>query len=167
MPAATENVPSRLEELSELESLRAELESYRHWAAVVADVCEAAADGDLEERVLGCREGGDVGRLCAGVNQMLDMTDAFVRESRAALGAAGEGKFYRTVILRGMRGTFKIASRMINQAGEEMKEQADALAAADRRRLSLADDLEEHVQGVSERVSASAAELRITAESLS
>lgn len=168
MPVDVQSEPPAcaLRDLGEVEQLRAEVETYRLWAARVADVCEAGANGDLEPRLMGCKEPGEIGRIVLAVNQLLDMTDAFVRESRAALAAAGQGRFYRQVVLRGMRGTYQTASKMINEAGVEMKEQAEALALADERRVTLADDLETQVQGVSSRVAASAGELRITAESL-
>jgi len=169
MPVETqiETPVASLAELSEVESLRAELDAYRLWAGRIADVCEAASKGDLEPRLLSCKEGGDIGRIVHGVNHLLDMTDAFVRESRAALGAAGQGKFFRKVILRGMHGSFRGAAGMINEAADDMKQQAAALAEAEQRRLDMADDFESQVQEVSSRVAASAGELRITAESLS
>jgi len=158
--------PQPAVELDELKNLRAEVAAYRLWTARVADVCEAAAVGDLEPRLMGCKETGEIGRIVLAVNQLLDMSDAFVRESRAALAAAGQGRFYRQVVLRGMQGAYRNASSMINEAGAEMKEQAEALSSADDRRLALADELESKLQGVSTRVAASAGELRITAESL-
>ncbi len=36
--------------------------------------------------------GGDLGRMLLGINHLLDMTDAFVRESQAVLQHAAEAK---------------------------------------------------------------------------
>ena len=143
-----------------------ELEVHRQWAKRVADVCTRAAAGDLEARLLGCQEEGDLGRMVQGINNLLDLTDAFVRESKAALAAAGDGRFYRRVLLRGMRGTFKSTSRNINEATDQMHRQAEQLKEAERRRHELADQLESRVKDVSSRVSTSAGELRLTAEAL-
>lgn len=153
-------------ETEEIERLREDLEAHRRWAAKIADVCERAAKGDLEARLLRCQEDGDLGRMVHGINRMLDLTDAFVRESRATLAAAGQGKFFRRVLTEGMRGTFRVASTMINEATLEMAQQARALRDAEDRRQHLADDLESRITAVSSRVSDSAAELRETAEGL-
>lgn len=150
----------------EVEELRRELETHRAWATRTADVCERAAHGDLEVRLLRCDVEGDLGRMVRAINRMLDLTDAFVRESRAALAAAGEGKFFRRVLLRGMRGTFRIASEMINEAGRKMEKQAQALDDAEARRLRMADDFESAIKGVTAEVATSSGEMRRMAESL-
>ena len=142
------------------------LEIHQHWAGRIADICDRAAAGDLEARLLGCREQGDLGRMVRGINHMLDLTDAFVREAKAALAAAGDGRFYRRVLLKGMRGSFKTASEKINEASDQMHSQAERLEQAKQRRLELADQLESRVKDVSSRVSSSAGELRLTAEAL-
>lgn len=144
-----------------------ELAAYKLWAARVADACSRAAGGDLEARLLHCREPGDLGRMVRSINHLLDLTDAFVRESRAALSAAGEGRFYRRVLLRGMLGTFRDASARINEASSQMQQQSLALDKANHRRLELADELESAVRDVTAHVAASAQEVRTTAESLS
>src|SRR4051812_7515521 len=46
-------------------------------------VCVQASRGELEARILGSRDGGDLGRLQKGINDMLDIVDAYVRESSA------------------------------------------------------------------------------------
>ncbi|MBI1358470.1 MAG: hypothetical protein GC160_29390 [Acidobacteria bacterium] len=151
----------------ELVRLRAEVEEHRKWMSRIADVCQAGARGDLEPRLLGCpEEEGDIRRAVKALNLLLDMTDAFVRESGAALTAAGEGRFHRKVILRGMFGSFRLASSRINAAGEEMRRQAQELDQSAQRRLELAEDLESQVKAVATRVTSSAQGVRETAESL-
>jgi hypothetical protein len=49
---------------------------YRHWITQAAEVCERAARGDLEARLLHVPHGGDLGRMLLGINHLLDMTDA-------------------------------------------------------------------------------------------
>ena len=114
-----------------------------HWLARAADVCEAAANGNLEERVLSYPREGDLGRMMASLNHLLDMTDAFVREAGASLDHAAHGKFFRRVIQRGMRGSFKHGAGLINAATEKMAETARALDDAEIHRLRLADEFEE------------------------
>jgi methyl-accepting chemotaxis protein len=55
------------------------------------------------------------------------MTDAFLREAGAALEHASHGKFFRRVLLRGMRGTFSHKSQLINEATEKMARNAASL----------------------------------------
>lgn len=145
---------------------RAELESYRAWVKKLADVCEAAAAGDLEARLLHIDVEGDLARALISINGLLDYTDAFVRESKASLTAASQGKFFRKVLLKGMCGSFRQASEVINTAGEKMKIQAEDLQQAETSRLEMADEFEQEVQGISTIVSAAATELHATVQSL-
>lgn len=94
--------------------------SKANWIEEASRVCLAAARGDLEQRLLNLPSSGPEAVLMNSINHLLDMTDAFVRESRAALWHASHGKFYRRVMLRGMRGTFQAASRDINSAIAQM-----------------------------------------------
>jgi hypothetical protein len=57
----------------------------------VAAVCEGAAKGDLEARILGIPEPGPIGAIMSTVNHVLDITDAFVREARGSMRAVGNG----------------------------------------------------------------------------
>lgn len=130
---------------SEVEALRAEVAHYRTVIAQVADVCAAAADGDLEVRLVGHRGDGDLGRMAGSINHLLDVTDAFVRESSAALTYASQGRFFRRVLLRGMPGTFKRASGLINASTDDMAKQASELAAAQARQQALTAEFEARV----------------------
>ncbi len=150
----------------EIEALRAEVVRYREAIRQVADVCEQAAAGDLEVRLVGYKGAGDLARIAGGINHLLDVSDAFVREASASLEHASGGRFFRRVLLRGMPGTFKRASGTINHATEDMARQAAALTAARVRQLELANEFELKISGVVSGVAASATELRATAEAL-
>ena len=145
---------------------RAELEVYREWSAKVAAVCDLAARGNLEARLLGCDAGGDVAIMVRGINHLLDVTDAFVRESKPALDCASRGEFFRRVILRGLPGTFRHAATLINDATDRMKEQAHQLKTAAQRRVELAAEFEATIQDVVTAVASSATEMQATAQSL-
>ncbi|BCS36009.1 chemotaxis protein [Luteitalea sp. TBR-22] len=138
----------------------------QHWLARAADVCQAAAAGNLEERVLSYPRQGDLGRMMASLNHLLDMTDAFVREAGASLEHAAEGKFYRRVIQRGMRGSFKHGAGLINAATDQMAATSKALKDAERNRLQLADEFETAISAVTAAVAASATEMEATAHTL-
>ncbi|MFZ9886787.1 MAG: methyl-accepting chemotaxis protein [Myxococcota bacterium] len=107
---------------------RTELEQYRFWTKRLIELSEDVAKGNLEARILGAEEGTEIGRAVRGVNSLLDITDAFVREAKASLQAVSAGRFHRRVIERGLPGTFRQAARLINDAGAQMKSQAASLA---------------------------------------
>ncbi|MFO0569026.1 MAG: methyl-accepting chemotaxis protein [Polyangiaceae bacterium] len=151
---------------SRIVELESELGLYRQWMRRIADACEQVAGGDLEARLLRCEAGGDIGRATRSLNHLLDVTDAFVREAKASLEAASQGRFYRRVLVRGMPGTFRHASALINEGTEEMKKKSDALVSAEKRRRALADDFEATVAGIVSTVAASATEMQATAKSL-
>jgi methyl-accepting chemotaxis protein len=145
----------------------AELARYREWVGKVAGVCEQAAEGNLEARLLHCaEETGDIGRLANGTNHMLDMTDAFLREARASLVAAREGRFYRRVLLRGMQGSFRDASETINYDIDEMSKDA-ALKESVGKRRELADQFESTVKVVFSALANSASRVTAAARTLS
>ncbi|HXZ11628.1 MAG TPA: methyl-accepting chemotaxis protein [Candidatus Sulfotelmatobacter sp.] len=122
-----------------------ELSRQREWIGRAAEVCEEASAGNLEARLTHCTETGDTGRLVHGINHLLDMTDAFLREARASLEHASQGKFYRRVILRGMLGAFRSASETINKDIEAMARDA-ALKETVEQRRALADRFERTVK---------------------
>ena len=153
-------------EASELEQLRAENTAIKLWIRRAANVCRSASDGDLEPRLLRIQVEGDLGDLLHGINHMLDMTDAFVREAAATLECASNGKFFRKVIETGMLGSFRRASGVINRASSAMALDSKALQQAASARQSLAGSFEQEISAIVSAVAAAAAEMQVTAEGL-
>ncbi len=114
--------------------------STQQWIAEAVRVCKAAATGDLEARILNINAPPALAELLHGINHMLDMTDAFVREATASLEFAGQGKFFRRVLLEGMLGSFCRAAGSINAATHQMQHEREALKAAEGQRLALESD---------------------------
>lgn len=106
------------------EELEAEVKLYRDILARVVEVVSQAAEGNLEARLLFCDDSDKFRTLARSINHLLDMTDAFLREVGAALDHASQGKYFRRVLLRGMRGTFRHKSQLINEATEKMARNA-------------------------------------------
>ncbi|MEY4669795.1 MAG: hypothetical protein RL518_2494 [Pseudomonadota bacterium] len=138
----------------------------KEWIRKATQVCREAANGNLEARILGYTRNDELGMMIHCINHMLDVTDAFVRESRASLEYAAKGKFFRRVLLRGLPGSFKAAASVINAGTEEMKRGADALVDARTKRIKLADDFELAVRGIVTTVAAASTELTATAQLL-
>lgn len=151
---------------AELATAHGALDEYRSGVATIAAVCREAAGGNLEGRVLGIRRDGPLGETARGLNQMLDLTDAFVREARASLQHASREQYWRRVLERGLLGSYQLAARLINDATDQMAAKTRQLQAADARRLQLADEFEAAIKAVVDAVVAAAAEARATAESL-
>lgn len=157
-----------MESVLEMESAAAfasadeELAFYRAWIAKAAEVCRAAAHGDLEPRLICAPVEGDLGALLHGINHLLDMTDAFVRESGASLEHSAQGKFFRRVIPRGMHGSFRRACDVINRGTSQMAEQAAALKESEVRRTQMGREL----SGVIQTLASSATEMGATAQTL-
>lgn len=136
------------------------------WIRKAATVCKEAAEGNLEARILGYTRNDELGSMIHSINHLLDITDAFVRESKASLDYASKGKFFRRVLLRGLPGTFRIAASVINAGTDEMEKGAQALVGARDKRLKLADDFEQAVRGIVTTVAAASTELTATAQLL-
>lgn len=138
----------------------------------IESVCKSASEGDLQARIdevdLIANAHGmdeDAARVLLSIadriNHVLDMSDAYVRESRAALEAASEGRFYRRILERGLRGDFGNGARVINSASATMEK---AAATADRLQLAL--DFEAKARVLVESVAAAAVETNAAADTL-
>ncbi len=131
--------------------LSAELEeSEREWIRKAAEVCEQAAAGNLEPRLLMIEGNSDLSRLLHGINKLLDLTDAYVRESGACLDAAAKGKFFRKIIVRGMLGAFRKSAGLANAATNEMAQEHKTLLELEKRRSALADELTHVMTSISQ-----------------
>ena len=162
----TETVPdvSRLE--AELAEARAQNERYQEAMRQMLGVCREAARGNLEPRLRDLRLGEDVDEMRRGINHLLDLVDAFVREAGASLTHASEGKYYRRVLERGMLGSFRLGAATINRANAALAHAAGELAEAEARKQELARDFERAVKSVAEHVAAASTEMRATAAGL-
>ncbi|UOY00790.1 methyl-accepting chemotaxis protein [Blastococcus sp. PRF04-17] len=147
----------------------AELAAHRAFVRQLTETCDAAARGDLEARVRPTPEIAARPELAAlhdAVNRVLDVSDAFVRESSAALTAAAEGRFSRRLLLTGLRGAFRKSATDINTARTAMQETAGRVTEAQNARLRLADAFESVVLAMSEQVATASTEMSASASGL-
>ncbi|AGZ40691.1 methyl-accepting chemotaxis protein [Actinoplanes friuliensis] len=133
---------------------------------LIAETCREAAAGNFEVRLPVLGDSPDAQAARDELNALLDITDAFVRESGAALGAAAEGRYHRRFLTRGMRGSFRKAAAQISNSGEQMSVAAGRVAEAASARVALADELESAVLTVSEQVATAATEMGASANGL-
>ena len=153
--------PRRKASSSSAETAR-ELAAYKAMVAAVLETCRAAGSGDLEARTLFVAEASDYPELVAlrhSLNRVLDLSDAFIREAGASLTSAGEGRYHRRFLEQGMPGHFRVGVDAINAGRAGMKVAADAVAAAELERQSLAKRFEDVVVALTEQLVASSTTL--------
>jgi methyl-accepting chemotaxis protein len=131
--------------------------------AITATVL-AGSKGDLEPRVPRLGDDPDLLAARAAVNRILDVLDAYVRESSAAIYASSHGRYYRRLLEGGLLGAFRTGAQAIDGGRESMRVASENLTGAATGRASLAEDLESTVLGVSEQVAAAATQMGATAE---
>jgi methyl-accepting chemotaxis protein len=128
--------------------LKAEMARRDEALRSIEKVCREAAAGNLEPRILGLGRDGALADVARSVNHLLDLTDAYVRESTVSLSAAVDGRFYRRFLERGMLGSFRGGARAINTASDQMKSKTDALEDVSRILQSMgAGDFTGHLEG--------------------
>ena len=123
------------------------------------EVCQAADRGDFETRLIYITEGGDMGGLQNAVNAMIDRSDAYVRESMACLNYVAANKYFRTILKKGMTGSFLNAANTVNGATESMKAKVDNFT-------QVADNFEANMKQVVNTVASAATELQSTAQGM-
>ncbi|MBX7135290.1 MAG: hypothetical protein K1X67_21690 [Fimbriimonadaceae bacterium] len=120
--------------------------------AEASAVCRAASKGDLEPRIQNIPDQSNLAELSLAVNSLLDSTDAFVRESSAALHAASERRYYRKFMAKGMPGSFRRGAATINEANSAMKAQDAAIGLAKEGRAEVCRELQELVDASGDRI---------------
>ncbi|MBF0561700.1 MAG: sensory rhodopsin II transducer [Alphaproteobacteria bacterium] len=85
-----------------------------------------ACDGNLDSRVILIQEHGVVGDVMHSINRLLDVTEAFAKEAGTAMSYASKGKYYRPILLRGLKGEFIHHAKSVNNALVMMDETTKA-----------------------------------------
>ena len=76
-----------------------------------------AADGKLEGRVTNIpNDGSDNAKFAWAINDLLDQTEAFMRDSSTSMSCASNGKTYRKADTAGMHGIFASTAKGLNSA---------------------------------------------------
>jgi methyl-accepting chemotaxis protein len=85
-------------------------------------VAQEASEGKLESRVTHIDENHPLADIAWGINLTLDQLEAFIREVKTSIEAAGQGIAYRNIYAEGLKGEFNSSSRMIAKAVEAITE---------------------------------------------
>jgi methyl-accepting chemotaxis protein len=85
-----------------------------------AKVCDEAARGNMESRIIDIRESGEFGHMLHSINNVLDIVDAYLREAAASMQYVSQDKLFRKIIPTGLRGAYLHAANLINSAIDHM-----------------------------------------------
>lgn len=102
-----------------------ELDRYKQAFEALSECASKVREGDMEARIVGWDNHGELSEVLCDINGMLDLTDAYIREAGASLLAAREGHFYRKFLPQGMKGAFGAGAKVINDASNEMRKDAE------------------------------------------
>jgi methyl-accepting chemotaxis protein len=88
------------------------LKSFLHRVNVFLD---QASKGNLENRLVKEKEGGELGQMVLHLNYFLDVVEAFLREIITPLKYTGERKYWRKVVHFGFPGEFQTIAKALNE----------------------------------------------------
>lgn len=128
----------------------------------IRTVSQRLAEGDFEARLLLDCEVSINAEVAHAYNRMVDLIDAYVRESSASLDYVAQGKFYRKFYPTGMQGDFMRGAKIINDATAAMCSSHNALKASQQGQQGMAKSLDV----VASDAAAAAEELSAAAHSL-
>ncbi|SCA55305.1 Chemotaxis sensory transducer [Candidatus Terasakiella magnetica] len=82
-------------------------------------------EGDFEVRVTDIRGETGLDELLYLINDVIDRSDAFMRESSACTEHVAHNKYWRKIVTDGMLGDYEIASQKVNAAVDAMSHKVD------------------------------------------
>lgn len=85
-------------------------------------VLEDAAKGKFESRATHIEEKGEAGRLCHGVNNLIDQLETFIREMRASVDYTSKNEFFRKFNTMGLNPALRFAGEKINESIDSMEQ---------------------------------------------
>lgn len=101
---------------------------FRNRLREVTLVCERAAAGDLEARTSLGTTKGEFAEMCRSINHVLDIADAYVRETAAAMKTCSQDRFHRPILLRGFAGAYRAGAQIINTGMSVMQQHSENIA---------------------------------------
>ncbi|MFN3077605.1 MAG: methyl-accepting chemotaxis protein [Alphaproteobacteria bacterium] len=127
---------------------------------VASRALDKVCNGLLDSRVIGIREGGELGAVMHGVNALLDLTEAFAKEANTAMAYTAKGKYFRRIQLKGMRGEFAQYAQTVNSSLETMEQTTQAF-------IKGVTAIGDNILGVVDSVTSTAKHLRGEADDMS
>lgn len=78
-------------------------------------IVKEAERGNLEQRLVKEKEGGELLQLAYDINYLLDQVEVFIREIKSPIEKASQRKYWRKVIDEGFSGVFKNLATSLNE----------------------------------------------------
>jgi methyl-accepting chemotaxis protein len=85
-------------------------------------VLEDAVKGNLEARATHIVDNGEVGRVCRGVNNLIDQMETFMREMRTSVDYAVNHEYFRTFNTQGLNPALTYVGEKTNASINSMQE---------------------------------------------
>ncbi|AFV97904.1 MULTISPECIES: methyl-accepting chemotaxis protein [unclassified Sulfuricurvum] len=86
------------------------------------NVLEDAVEGNFEARATNIVDHGEAGRICHGVNNLIDQMETFMREMRASVDYASNNEYFRKFNTQGINPILAYAGDKINASIMSMQE---------------------------------------------
>ena len=82
---------------------------------------EDAISGNLEERQINPKGGGEISQLAYNINDLLDQIESFMREINTSILYASQNKFFRRIHTEGLNDALKFSGELINKSIDAME----------------------------------------------
>ena len=95
---------------------------------VLANIVDKSANGELHDRIVQVKDGGELKTLCSNMNTLLDNFELITKEIKATIFAASKENFNRKILQKGMHGEFREQTVLVNTAVNAMKRNHEFIA---------------------------------------
>ncbi|MEH6496194.1 MAG: methyl-accepting chemotaxis protein [Pseudomonas marincola] len=97
----------------------------------IVTVVEQICLGNFEARIKNLPElSGLERKLCLRINEMIDRSDAYIRETSACLSYMADNQYFRRIAPEGLPGSFEVATQNINVAADGIEAKINKFSAA-------------------------------------
>lgn len=135
------------------------LSKFREDMGAALKTIEQVSEGDFEKRITHIRDKGQGASLYWKINSLIDCADAYVRESSAAMANVEQGKYYRTIMVDGLNGSYQRGAEVINGAMKSMEQKIGGFE-------SITQSFENNVEAVIIKLSTASETLDTTAQEM-
>ena len=127
------------------------------------DCLSLGVSGDVNSRILHIGAYNELGVMQLRINQLLDILEAFLKESEASMEAASRRAYFRKIISTGMPGIFGKSAAGISRVMDIMHERDESF---EKQLGGMADQFDVNITGFLADLSSSAEMLRKISEDL-
>jgi methyl-accepting chemotaxis protein len=123
-------------------------------------LCNTIAQGDFETRILHIQKDGPLANMQWAINELVDRTDAFMREAEASMTHVSQQKYYRRILTKDMQGSFRRTADAINMCTSSFRERGEEFH-------KIIEHFERDVGSLSGSIFQTSEKLQVSADTLS